>query len=349
MCRRLGEELGKLGHGVSLSDAPDPTADINHFMLFWWVPETCPPRSTAAVTHIDDSHRLELARLTIERTDLAICMSSMTVKQLVTARVPRNKLCYILPAIDGGVVGRRIKIGLTTRVYPDGRKREWMLERLAGEMDLGRFNFEIHGAGWERTIERLQGAGATVDYYDESQDFEADYRVIRDRLPSFDYYLYLGLDEGSMGTLDALAAGVPTIATPKGFHVDIPHGITYPWWEYSELREVFERIREERDARIKGVEPLTWRRYAENHATVWKALLEGRVQELPKILNQESLEPLGGYSANQEKHLASERRKLFLRTLYRYGIPKWRRVGGRALRAVLPQSAYQRLRRLWAR
>lgn len=342
MCRRLGAELEGLGCEVTIGDAPDATADINHFMLFWWVPENPPPRSTVAITHIDDSHRMYLARSAVTKADMVICMSSMTVKQLVNDGLPREKMCYVLPAFDG-VEPRRIVIGLTTRIYPDGRKREYLLERLAMEMDLSAFHFDIYGAGWERMAEVLRKGGATVAVTVDSDDGAADYRRIMEGIQGFDYYLYLGLDEGSMGTLDALAAGVKTIVTPQGFHVDLPHGITHPFWDYEQLRLVFESIRDDRDGRILGVKDLTWRRYAERHRFIWQAMLDGRAADLPALLGQETLAPLGGYAADQDAHMHSEKRRLFWRSLWRYHLPRWRSRLGGWLRGLLPLGLRRRI------
>ena len=171
----------------------------------------------------------------------------------------------------------------------------------------------------------------------------SDYRLIKERIPHFDYYLYTGLDEGSLGTLDALAAGVKTIVTSQGFHVDLPYGITHPFWDYKELLGIFEEIQKDRELRINSVKNLSWRTYANRHVLIWKTMLEGRTGELPRLLGQVSLEPLGGNFANQEKHLASERRRLWLRSLRRYRIPRLRSRISTWLRNYLPSPMKRRL------
>ena len=333
MCRRLGDELTELGCEVSIGDAPDPACDINHFMLFWWIPDEIPACSTIAITHIDDSHRMTLALAATSKAAMTICMSTMTVRQLVTEGVPREKLCYVLPALDPGIAPRRIIIGLTTKLYPDGRKRESLLVRLAQEMDLSDFQFDIYGTGWEDVAQKLRSAGAVVELGADDLPYDA----IRQKVRQFDYYLYMGLDEGSLGTLDALAAGVKTIVTPQGFHVDLPHGITHPFWHYEELRDVFESIRDERNNRVRAVAPLTWRRYAERHLSIWQLLAGGRRAEVATMLGQESLEPLGGYSEGMAEHLASERKRLFARSVLRYKIPRLKGVIAARLRLWFPR------------
>ena len=79
-----------------------------------------------------------------------------------------------------------------------------------------------------------------------------------------------------MGFLDALAAGVPTIVTPQGFHLDVPGGITHPFMGIGELVAVFKSIARELDRRTESVKDLTWAEYARRHETIWQAVLTGR-------------------------------------------------------------------------
>src|SRR5262249_53389844 len=77
----------------------------------------------------------------------------------------------------------------------------------------------------------------------------------------------------------------PTIITPQGFHLDIPDGMTHPFWEYAELRAIFEKIARERQQRVDAASHLTWTDHARQHLTVWQALLDGRRAEIPSLLN----------------------------------------------------------------
>jgi hypothetical protein len=343
MCRRLADELYSLGCNVSIGDSARGDADVNHFTLFWWMPSDAPRQSTVAITHIDDTHRLKLARAAIDVAELAICMSSMTMKQLVNDGNDRKKLCYVQPALDDGLVPRRIVIGIASKVYPDGRKREGLLERLAKDMDLPAFHFEIFGTGWDRPADALRRAGALVSITENSDNPDHDYQRLRLRIPFFDYYLYLGLDEGSLGTLDALAAGVSTIVTPQGFHVDLPHGITHPFWDYKGLRKIFDKIQEERNLRVRAVQSLTWRTYAEKHLLIWHQLLAGRAAELPRLLGQETLGPIGGCADEMERYLAQERRKLLFRAMRRFHLPWLKSLAGARVRKYLPKAISRRL------
>jgi hypothetical protein len=200
----------------------------------------------------------------------------MGVDTLARRGAPREKLCYVVPGHDGLVAPKRFVVGITSRAYGDGRKREWMLVELARAMRLDRFHFEIIGEGWEPIIKDLIAAGATVRHEPGTDDYARDYALTLQRIPTFDYYLYTGLDEGSMGFLDALAAGVATIVTPQGYHLSVPDGITHSFMDVADLVAVFSAIANEGVRRTESVAGLTWARYAEQHARIWRAVLEGR-------------------------------------------------------------------------
>ena len=345
MCRRLGDELSSLGCNVSVGESADQNADVNHFTLFYWMPPAVPRHSTVAITHVDDVTRLELARSAIRLADLAICMSSMTVKQLVTDGNDRKKLCFILPAVHEGLAPRKIVIGITSKVYPDGRKREALLERLATDLDLSAFRFDIWGSGWEPIAYVLSRAGAEVSINDETGDPEDDYRRLRSKIPFFDYYLYLGLDEGSLGTLDALAAGVSTIVTPQGFHLDLPHGITHAFWDYAELRSIFRKVQEERNRRVSAVQSLTWKTYAEKHILVWREVIADRRAALQPLLQQESLVPIYDSSDDLERKVARLRRAMLVNEFKRVHLPRLRSLPRKVAQRYLPKLITNRILR----
>lgn len=221
---RLQENLAEFGISAVIRSEPSPEAAINHWMIYHTCTGEKQGTGTFFITHVDSIYRVQMVQKALQTADMGICMSSNTVEDLVKWGVPREKLCYISPAIDGLLEPRRVVIGLTTNLYDDGRKREDLLVYLTEHMNLGYFTFRIMGKGWERVIPKLEGAGARVEYFPGTEDFQNDYQQILKEISRFDYYLYMGLDEGSMGFLDALAAGVPTIVTPQGFHLDIPHG-----------------------------------------------------------------------------------------------------------------------------
>jgi hypothetical protein len=130
----------------------------------------------------------------------------------------------------------------------------------------------------------LEASGAKVHHFAETNDFRKDYENLLNHIPYFDYYLYLGMDEGSLGTLDALSAGVPTIITPQGFHLDLPDGITHSIINYDDLEKVFFDISSRLKIRTHAVAGLTWENYAKNHQELWGSILQNKSR--PTLVNR---------------------------------------------------------------
>lgn len=276
IAEELAQHLVPYEVRASLTESPEHDADLVHHMSWAFANVATPQPSTMFITHLDDLYKLNEVRSALaSKVDIGICMSSDTMQQLERHGVPNSSLYFISPAHDATAPGRRIVIGITSRVYPDGRKREVLLHGLAQRMRLDLFEFQIFGAGWESTAAQLETAGALVRHARESEDYRHDYEAIRKALPHFDYYLYLGMDEGSLGTLDALYAGVPTIVTPQGFHLDLPGGITHAVVTLDDLERVFRQIAAQREQRVASVRDLSWSAYAAKHARLWKALHAG--------------------------------------------------------------------------
>ncbi len=320
---RLAEHLEAHGVRAEIGEGPSDGVDVNHWMLYlqpWrhyypapgffsreWRP--APTRHTAMITHVDDPVKVRIVREAMTKIlDLGICMSRMTKAQLVDHGVDGARLTYINPAHDSAVQPRRVSIGITSRLYRDARKGEGDLIEVAQTMSLDAFRFEIHGKGWDAVAEILRRAGAEVELSDDADDYP---RILK-RLATFDYYLYLGWDEGSMGTLDALAAGVKTIVTPQGFHLDLVGGITHPFRDSVELGRIFATVRDDRQRRMDSVRELTWDAYARKHALVWRSLLEGRADDLPQIVDEKRLSAPYEITAAD---LSSARTRLFRRAL----------------------------------
>jgi glycosyltransferase involved in cell wall biosynthesis len=305
---RLAENLEKYDVTADIGDGPRDDADVIHWMHYlqpWRCYYPSPgffnpgwssgrARNTALITHVDDPVKLQAIKEAMSKIlDVGICMSRMMKAELVAYGIDPSHLTYIHPGHDRQVQPRRIVIGITSRMYADGRKREDVLVKVAESMRLDAFKFEIIGEGWEEVANILRNAGAEVEIAGSADEPGSDHsgyaRILR-RLPHFDYYLYLGWDEGSMGTLDALAAGVKTIVTPQGFHLDLKSGITHAPRDAGDLIEIFQGIAAERQLRLASVQDLTWSEYARKHAAVWRALVDGHPAEITRASGEIELE-----------------------------------------------------------
>jgi hypothetical protein len=321
MALRLAEHLGELGFDADVGDSPSEAVQLNHWMLYLqpWRHYYGEPgffssafrpgatRHTAMITHVDDPLKVRILREAMAKIlDVGICMSRMTKAELVGYGLDASRLTYVNPAHDGLAKPRRVVVGITSRLYGDARKGEEDLVQVARAMSLSAFRFEIFGKGWQDVAAVLREAGAQVVVSEDE-----DYARIVERVAAFDYYLYAGWDEGSMGTLDALAAGVKTIVSPQGFHLDLPGGITHPFRDPAELTAVFASIQDDRQRRLDSVRDLTWREYARKHALIWRAVLEDRIAEVPALAGER---PADAAPAIGSGDLASARSRLYRRT-----------------------------------
>lgn len=270
--RNLCDELRLLGEDADVARVPDQSADINHHIIYIDYELSHNPIDTLMVTHIDAHWKLRKLREQLRHAAAAVCMSSDTVRSLESAGLPSGKLCYVNPAHDGLITPRPLKVGIASRLYPDGRKREELLLRTAKRLEPSLFSFAIMGEGWDEIVARLCETRFTVEYH---PDFNPT--VYREMIRSLDYYLYLGMDEGSMGFVDAVAAGVATIVTRQGYHLDAPGGLTHPFESEEELAAIFERIATGRRSIVQSVASWTWRDYAIKHLQIWGYLKNGTV------------------------------------------------------------------------
>jgi hypothetical protein len=282
---QLCDALRELGTEAAVTPHWSSHTTVNHSIIFHYAPTGPCTLNTMGITHVDDALKIDMIRRAFASGVRAgICMSSMTVDQLVGYGFDPKKLTYALPAHDNTVAPRRVVIGITSNNQADGRKRAWVLSKLSEDISLDDFEFQIFGWGWEEVSARLRAAGAKVILKNTSDDYQSGYDEIKSSVPYFDYYFYPGLDEGSLGTLDALAAGVKTIVTDQGFHRDLSNGITYSFWDYRELRDIFDEIIRERRARIEIARSLTWARYARRHLDIWTSLIEKHTVPAPDLL-----------------------------------------------------------------
>jgi hypothetical protein len=266
--RRLCEHLRPQGVEVDISKSPDEGADINHHIIYVDYDGASNGTDTVMVTHIDTDWKVEKLKQQMVNAAMAICMSTDTMRLLAKTGVPRAKLCTIHPAHDGAMQPRKITVGITSKVQPSGCKREKMIAQLADRIPPADFRFQIMGPGWEEIVATIRSRGIEVDYVDH---FDGD--LYRGLMLHLDYYLYAGWDEGSMGFLDALAAGVRTIVTPQGFHLDATGGITHPFRDIDDLERIFVGITQHRRRLVNSVSGWTWPEYAKQHLRVWEYLL----------------------------------------------------------------------------
>lgn len=311
---KLEENLKAMGVDADISKVPDPAADINHHIIYYDYNGKKNSIDTVFITHIDSLSKKELLQSQLIEAALGICMSEQSMLDLASLGINRSKLAYINPAHDGVIKPRPKVVGLTCRVQEDGRKREDFLTKLAYDIDPALFEFKIMGDGWDKQVALLTQKGFKVDYTDH---FVYDKYIAL--IPTLDYYLYMGKDEGQMGFIDALAAGVETIVTAQGYHLDAKGGITYPFDSYDELKNVFDRLTKNRNDLINSVSDWNWRDYAKKHLEIWQYLLsrEGKAVKPRSSVYSDGLNSLQEFAGNKVGNITN-------RNKYKYIINLWK-------------------------
>jgi hypothetical protein len=154
--RRLVENLKPLGVEADISKVPDRGADINHHIIFTTYDGRKTTTETVMITHIDAEWKLNKVKSQLINAEMGICMSSDTLRTLARFGAPREKLCSVNPAHDGVMKPRKTVIGITSKVQPDGCKREYLLAQLADRILQSDFKFKIMGSGWETIVNILR-------------------------------------------------------------------------------------------------------------------------------------------------------------------------------------------------
>lgn len=271
------DELKGLGYEATLSKEFDKKADINHYFVPNFA-DQIDEHTTFMITHVDTARKVEQIKAQTQKGGIGICMSLDTRNKLISFGVDPSKLCYINPAQDGQIRPKKVTLGFTHRVYNDSRKRESMILDICRKINPEIFKFVIMGAGWDDIVTELNCMGFETEYYPE---FDKErYNKLFDKM---DYYCYFGFDEGSMGFLDAVAAGVGTIVTPQGYHVDTEYQITYPVRTIEEIVNALLDIQAKKEISLRFIESWTWKNYTLKHLEIWKYMLG--VGELKDILS----------------------------------------------------------------
>ena len=264
---RMESCLKEANVDVVISDQSREDVDLNHHIQF--ASFKAYSNDTLMISHVDCQRLFDHLNKQLQTARLGICMSRDTMEKLVQWGIKRDKLCFINPAHDGVIRPRKRVIGITHKTHEfDLRKRISALYEMLDGINPNFFKFVIMGAGWENVIKKLNDMGFETEYY-PGFDMETYLSIV----PAFDYYLFTGFDEGSMGYLDAVAAGVKTIVTPQGFHLDNAHPIDYPCRTVSQFNESFKSIQNEIVSRVKSVEDWTWERYTNKHLALWEYIL----------------------------------------------------------------------------
>lgn len=281
----LVSNLKALGIEAEYVLEPNPASDINHFLHFSFAVAVPGSITTTMITHVDDAIKARrLKEILSTQINGGICMSKYHLEELVDFGIDPKQLSYVLPALDDNQV-RKIHFTLQGNRYRDGRKNEVFLKQLAHEIDLTFAEFSFFGTGWEEVAENLRKAGAVVAIHLPSTDFAQDYVHMINALRVADYYVNMGWDEGSLGSLDAFVNRTNMIVSGQGYHLHIPDDSVEYFNDYSEFRKIFESLSTRQAQRQMAAKNMSWQQYAKNHKVIWESVLRGEALPMPQHPN----------------------------------------------------------------
>jgi hypothetical protein len=277
----LVSNLVDLGIEAEYVTEPNPASDINHFLHFSFAEAVPGSITTTMITHVDDAIKARrLKEVLSTQINGGICMSKYHLEELVDFGIERTQLSYVLPALDVNQV-RKIHFTIQGNRYRDGRKNEVFLKQLANEIDLTFAEFSFFGTGWEEIVEILRKAGAEVTIHPPSTDFAHDYVHMINALKVADYYVNMGWDEGSLGSLDAFVNRTSMIVSAQGYHLHISDDSVEYFNDYSEFRNIFESISARQAQKQMIANNMSWQQYAKSHQVIWEGALRGEALPIP--------------------------------------------------------------------
>ena len=232
-------------------------------------------------THLNDSLQEKAFYETRDHFDSYICMSPEDAQYLIELGFPKEKVHgRILPIRNSYI--KPLSVGIFSRCYPDGRKNEkWLLDYCATNEEAKNVNFVFLGDGWGKTVDMLNQIGCSFEWHYASRNLPYEYQFQQNKLAALDYYIYMGMDGGAMGTYDAYAQNVPLCVTFDGFHKAIPY-LDYSFDNEETFKTQFDSIVKRHAQRLSFFKNNTTTIYFEWLFGVWNGKDDEQIKPIDK-------------------------------------------------------------------
>jgi len=157
-----------------------------------------------------------------DKFDSFICMSPEDAEFLIELGFDEKKVFgHTLPVRNNYI--KPLAVGIFSSCYRDGVKNEKWLIEYCKTHDCARLaNFIFIGRDWDNVVKTLNEYGCSSTWYNITRKLPYEYQYQQNLLSQLDYYIYMGMDGGAMGTYDAYAQCVKLCVTYDGFHKSIP-------------------------------------------------------------------------------------------------------------------------------
>lgn len=232
-------------------------------------------------THLNFALREDYLVSIKDKFDSFICMSPEDAQFLIELGFDKNKVFgKILPVRNTYI--KPISIGIFSACYEDGRKNEkWLLDYAQTHENARFANFVFVGKGWQNVASSLDVLNCSYEWLNISRKMPYEYQYQQNRLADLDYYIYMGMDGGAMGTYDAYAQDVPLCVTFDGFHKAIPD-IDYPFDNQEGFNEQLDNILSKHVRRLSFFKENNPENYASWLIKVWTGQIDNILTEKDK-------------------------------------------------------------------
>lgn len=233
------------------------------------VPNPQAKHNSVFYTHLNDTLTERNLVSIKDQFDSFICMSPEDAQFLIELGFDPHKVYgKVLPVRNSYI--RPISVGIFSACYSDGRKNEqWLLDYCKSH-DYARYvNFVFVGKGWGNVVNNLEQMGCTYEWHNVSRNLPYEYEFQQHKLSSLNYYIYMGMDGGAMGTYDAYAQDVPLCVTFDGFHKAIPN-IDYPFDDKQSFFDEFDKIVKSHSDRLEFFKENNAKNYVSWLIEVWE-------------------------------------------------------------------------------
>lgn len=217
-------EAKKLGYLCRCGSRDDYDGEeiCYHLSYAQAVPIAKAKHNSVFYTHLNDILQEKNLVSIKDKFDSFVCMSPEDAQFLIELGFDKSKVFGKTLAVRNSYI-KPMTIGIFSACYPDGRKNEqWLIDFCRSNHDAKLLNFSFIGRGWGRVVTALEDCGCTYEWHNVSRSLPFEYQFQQNKLVALNYYIYMGMDGGAMGTYDAYAQDVPLCVTYDGFHKSIP-------------------------------------------------------------------------------------------------------------------------------
>lgn len=214
--------------------------------------------------------------------DSYICMSLEDAEYLIELGFDKNKVFgKTLPIRNPYVKPLTIGIFSACYHYYTVKNEDWLVEYCKQNPDAKYIDWVFIGAGWGKITHQLEAMKCSFEWHNISRFLPYEYRFQQEKLSALNYYIYMGMDGGAMGTYDAYAMDVPLCVTYDGFHKSIPD-IDYTFDNKQTFFEQIDKILHKHLRRIDFFQNNTPQNYAKWLLSVWQGAKPENIPEEEK-------------------------------------------------------------------